>query len=695
MADKNDLVLELDNVSIGYRTESGYVPAVRGVSLAIEKRQSFGLVGESGSGKSTLALGAIRYLAANGRLESGRINFLGEDISNHSIKQMQKLWGSKIGMVYQNPSTALNPSIRIGWQLAEAAEQHQNLLPKEAYKRAVETMAVVSMPEPEHVARLYPHQLSGGMLQRCIIAMALMNQPDLLVMDEPTTALDVTTQAVVLDLASRLKTEFGSAIFYITHDLAVVAQICDMIGVMYAGELLESGPAREIFKNPHHPYTQSLLGSIPQFEEKHRKQGLVSLPGFIPRLWDLPPGCIFAPRCQMARPNCLENHPAPTATTSGRYSVCPHWDQIGPLADTLDQQPVYSAPANEDTFIQVKGITKTYKPLGSGLSIGKKEKLIKALSGVTLSAPQGVTLGIVGESGCGKTTLLRSIIGLVEPTGGEVILDKTSLPSKVSKRPKSLLKKIQMVFQNPDASLNPNQTIAQALARPLKIFGSLSQEEIQAKVLELLTLVKLPPNYYHRLPGELSGGELQRVGIARAFAAEPDVILLDEPLSALDVSVQASLVNLLFELQVTKQPTYLFISHDLAAVHHISDWVAVMYLGRVVEFGSSADVFKPPFHPYTEALLSAIPVPDPDAEQNGIRLEGSVPSPTTTIVGCAFASRCPRVSGPCRQTPPPSRKYRKTGTLFCHLEPEYLTTVQKSFYHGQGMPCPQKESPIC
>jgi len=676
-------ILSVENLSIGYQTESGYVKAVRKVSLGVSRRESFGLVGESGSGKSTLALGSIRYLAANGRINEGRINFMDQDITNYGPGKMSKLWGRHIGMVYQNPSLALNPSIRIGRQIAEAAQIHQGLDKKTAYDKAIETMAKVSMPEPDYVASLYPHQLSGGMLQRCVITMALMNNPSLLVMDEPTTALDVTTQAVVLDLVSRLKEDYDSAIFYITHDLAVVAQICDSIGVMYAGELLESGPTKEVFRDPKHPYTLSLLGSIPKFEAHHRKRALSGIEGMIPSLRELPEGCVFSPRCFMADDSCRKITTSLEEIGPGRVSACPRWREIEDRKKEMEQTQSYPPPEDEKPSLAVESLAKHYAPIGGSLKRGAGRNLIKALNSVTLSVPKGCTLGIVGESGCGKTTLLRSITGLVEPTDGEVRLDDEPLAPKVTKRPRSILKKIQMVFQNPDASLNPNQTIAKSLERPLKIFTDLDKEGRREKILQILDSVNLPSTYYNRLPGEMSGGELQRVGIARAFAAEPDVILLDEPLSALDVSVQAALVNLLFELQVKNQPAYLFISHDLAAVHHISDWIAVMYLGRVVEFGKAEDIFKPPFHPYTEALLSAIPNPDPDAVTTGIRLEGSVPSPSTIIQGCAFHSRCPRVCGPeCSTTEPPMQSSGEQVRIFCHIPLEELLKVQVSPYHN-------------
>ena len=678
-------ILELDNLSIGYETESGYVRAARGVSLDIGRRESFGLVGESGSGKSTLALAAIRYLAANGRVDGGRISFLGEDITAYGPGQMSRLWGRQIGMVYQNPSLALNPSLRIGWQLAEAVRVHKGLGRKAAWTEAVATMASLSMPDPGQVTNLYPHQLSGGMLQRCVISMALMNNPDLLVMDEPTTALDVTTQAVVLDLVAGLKRKYDSAIFYITHDLAVVAKICDNIGVMYAGELLESGPTRDLFKKPRHPYTLSLIGSIPKFEAGQRKRALAGIDGLIPSLRELPQGCVFSPRCFMADDDCRQKKTVLSEISPGRRSACLKWAEVEERHKDLGPPKFYPPPAEADPRLATSSLVKIYR-VGGGF---RKRHLVRALNSVSLSVPRGYTLGIVGESGCGKTTLLRAITGLVETDGGQVLLENTVLPPNVRQRDRGLLKKIQLVFQNPADSLNPNQTVARSLERPLKIFTKLDKRERRAAVLKILASVNLPDNYYHRLPGELSGGELQRIGIARAFSAEPEVILLDEPLSALDVSVQAALVNLLFELQARNQPSYIFISHDLAAVHHISDWIAVIYLGRVVEFGPATEIFRPPFHPYTEALLSAIPDPDPDAVSGSLRLEGTVPSPSAELKGCPFHSRCPRRAGPdCAEKEPPLRQ-SGDARIYCHLPLKKLAALQTSHYHAAGKASPE------
>jgi peptide/nickel transport system ATP-binding protein len=674
----NTATLEIKNFSIGYDTEIGLLQAVRNVSLAMQARESFGLVGESGSGKTTLALGAIQYLAANGSILDGQVFLRGKDLTNLPRKEMAHIWGRKIGMVYQNPGSALNPSLTIGHQLAETARVHQKISRAEAYDRALAMLAKVVMPKPESVVRQYPHQLSGGMLQRCVIAMSLINNPQLLIMDEPTTALDVTTQVVVLDLVAALKQEFDSTIFYITHDLAVVAKICDRIGVMYAGELMEIGTTRELFKKPLHPYTLSLLGCIPHFKTKRQKSALISIPGLIPRLDDLPPGCIFAPRCSYVQDKCRQARPPLMEVQTGHWSACLRW-QV--LPDTLDPgaaERKRKPPAESSIVLKTEALKKHFAALDTFFGSKKRrKKQIKAVDGVSLHVRKGYTLGIVGESGCGKTTLVRTIIGLLEPTSGEIRLDDARLGPTTSKRPRTTLKKLQIVFQHPEASLNPRRTVAQTIQRPMVLLQNLDRNKLMAKTFELLEAVNLPASYCSRLPGELSGGEKQRVAIARAFAADPELILLDEPLSALDVSVQASLINLLFDLQRKGNTTYLFISHDLAAVQHFSDWLAVMYLGHVVEWGDAEKVFTPPYHPYTEALLSAIPVADPEVEQQNIRLAGSVPSAMDIPAGCPFHTRCPRYIGQlCETKVPPWREGPGQNRIWCHHPLDELITLQ-------------------
>ncbi|MFP4583580.1 MAG: dipeptide ABC transporter ATP-binding protein [Desulfococcaceae bacterium] len=670
--------LAIDDLSIQYQTEAGILEVVRNVTLSIDPRESFGLVGESGSGKTTLALGAIRYLAANGRIGGGGVRLRGESLTDMPVSDLCNVWGKRIGMVYQNPGSALNPSLTIGRQIAESAMIHQEISKTAAMDRARDMLQRVAMPNPETVLKSYPHQLSGGMLQRCIIAMGLVNNPELLIMDEPTTALDVTTQAVVLDLVADLKREFDSSIFYITHDLAVVARICDRIGVMYAGELLEVGSRRDIFLHPRHPYTMSLLGCIPHFDPETRKHALVSIPGRIPRIDALPPGCIFEPRCFFAKQRCRAERPTLFDAGVKHRSSCFFHDRLPRKVEDVADIQTYSAPEDAPILLETRNLARYFESEAGFFEKGSGKRTVKAVSDVSIEIPKGHTLGIVGESGCGKTTFMRTLLGLLAPTAGEIRLDEASLEPVTARRDRSTLRKIQMVFQNPEASLNPRHSIAQAIGRPMVLFNpGLDRETLRRKTRELLEAVNLPGHYAERFPAELSGGEKQRVAIARAFAADPELILLDEPLSALDVSVQASLINLLFELQAENTSTYLFISHDLAAVHHLSDRIAVMYLGRVVETGEADEVFAPPYHPYTEALLSAIPVADPDFAQENIRLVGSVPDAVNIPSGCPFHTRCPRKVGEiCETETPPWRGGKTLSRVCCHIPLDELAELQ-------------------
>jgi peptide/nickel transport system ATP-binding protein len=667
-------VFEIEGLHIDYATELGVLHAVRDVSLTIHEHESFGLVGESGSGKSTLAMGAIRYLASNGRVTEGSVRLGGVELIGLPAKQLRELWGSAIGVVYQSPLSALNPSIVIGRQLAEVARQHLGMDAAAARERVVEMLTKVAMPDPEAVMKRYPHQLSGGMLQRCVIAMALMTNPSLLIMDEPTTALDVTTQAVVLDLVAELKREFDSAILYITHDLGVITKICDRVGVMYAGEFMEQADLRELFTRPLHPYTLDLLGCVPRFDPTPEKRSLVTIPGAIPRVDELPPGCIFAPRCEFRRDYCEERRPPLMDVAPHHLSACLRWQVVPPPGEYLREateavRPAGAAAAGEaDVLVEAKDAQVHFKaPKG----------VIRAVDGVDLEVRVGETLGVVGESGSGKTTVARAIIGLTPATGGEIALRGSSLPRSAGKRPRSTLREIQMVFQNPDASLNPTRTVGDAVTRPLTLLAGVGREEARRRAKDLLRSVSLPVSYFDRLPHELSGGEKQRVAIARAFAAEPELILCDEPISSLDVSVQGSLMNLLMQLQVEKRTSYLFISHDLSAVQHLSDVIAVVYLGHVMEIGDATRVLTPPFHPYTEALLSAVPLPDPDVMQKPIRLGGSVPSAMHVPSGCRFHPRCPRFLGDiCVNQEPPWREGEGDHRIYCHIPLGELSRLQ-------------------
>jgi len=677
--------LEIRDLTITYNTEGGPLDTVRNVSLSIAPGEIYGLVGESGSGKTTLARGVVQYLARNGRIKGGNIVLDGVDLLTMTKPEMRQVWGSNITMVHQDPFRSVNPSMPVGGQIAEMARIHLGMAKAEARQKAEEMLTQVRMPDPSTVARRYAHQLSGGQLQRVLIAIALTTNPRLLIMDEPTTALDVTTEAVILDLVRDLLSEYQTAVLYITHNLGVVARLCHRVGVIYAGEMMEQGPVRKVFKEMLHPYTLGLLGSVPRVDVDKRDIVLNTIPGYIPQPDNLPTGCIFAPRCLGAEEACRAARPPLVEADggSGHLTACWRWQAVrqGPqeFAQTPDKRE-YREPTTEDIVLEVSQVKK-YFPVSRvpfwDLLRGRRP-VVRAVDDISIRVRKSFTVGIVGESGCGKTTLARCIAGLEKATAGEILLEGVKLRPSVAQRPADQLKKIQMVFQNPDASLNPQHTVGSSVARPLALLRKLSRRQIQQRLEQLFQAVNLPKDYIARLPHEISGGEKQRVAIARAFATDPTLMICDEPISSLDVSVQASLMNMLMELQDTKGTSYLFISHDLAAVRHLSSWIAVIYLGRLWEIGSALDVFKPPQHPYTEALLSALPIPDPDARQNRIRLHGDVPSAVNIPTGCRFHPRCPRKIGPiCEQEEPPWHDDGHWHRICCHIPLEELAEKQK------------------
>ena len=676
-------ILEVSNLDITYDTDAGPLDTVRNVSLRIQQGEVFGLVGESGSGKTTLARAIVRYLPGNGRIRNGSVLLDGRNLLELSGKEMRRTWGRQIAMVHQDPAAAVNPAIPIGEQLAETARAHLAMSRPQARQKALDMLAQVRIPDPEAVARRYAHQLSGGMLQRVLIAAALVTNPQLLIMDEPTTALDVTTEAVILDLIRDLLNQYQIAVLYITHNLGVVARIADRVGVMYAGELVEEGLVREVYKAAQHPYTVGLLGCVPSLNTNKREIELQAISGYIPRPDELPDGCIFAPRCSMAQAACRQERPALVRIYPGHATACIRWQEVqetlGNSQFQRKEAVTGSAVGEPPLVLEASEVKKYFSVPGRNLAalLRGERATVKAVDNISLRVRDGFTMGIVGESGCGKTTLARCIAGLEEATGGEIELEGQVLPYELKNRPKDQLKKIQMIFQNPDASLNPYHTIGNIIGRPVAQQGGASREEIKRRVNELLEAVHLPPEYEQRLPHELSGGEKQRVAIARAFATQPRLMICDEPISSLDVSVQASLMNLLVELQREMGMAYLFISHDLAAVRHISDWIAVIYLGRLWEVGPAQEVFAPPSHPYTEALLSAIPIPDPDAHQEQIRLPGSVPSAINIPPGCRFHTRCPRKIGPiCETEEPPWQETGNYHRICCHIPLDELNNLQ-------------------
>jgi peptide/nickel transport system ATP-binding protein len=668
-------ILQIDDLTVSYRRGNDWLDAVRNATLRIEPGETVGLVGESGSGKSTLALAALRYLPENGAVRGGAIHLAGRDLLTLSPAEMQQVWREQVKLVPQNPLVSLNPAMRIGQQLAEALPVAAN--GRKPDTAVLDALAAVQIADPPAVARSYPHQLSGGMQQRVMIAMALLAEPLLLVLDEPTTNLDVTTEAVILDLVRDLIRQRRTAVLYVSHNLGVVAGLCDRVAVLYAGDLVEDAPVARLYSRPLHPYTAGLLDSVPRLGVNRRQVSLASIPGSVPRLDERPAGCVYAPRCPVAVDLCQQRPESSRAEP--QHSVrCHRWGEIlaGDVALVARGQTcevtenLAGLQADGETVLRVRELTKRFaRPRGLGdLLAGRPARQVRAVDGVSVQIGRGRTLGLVGESGSGKTTLARCIVGLAERSSGDVTLLDLPLAPALSQRDPATLRRLQMVFQNPDEALNPYRTVGQTLTRTLSRLAGLGKAEAHQRAGQLLALVKLDSSYLDRLPGQLSGGEKQRVAIARAFASQPDLLLFDESVSALDVSVQAAILNLLSELQGEGQTAYLFISHDLAVVSYLADDVAVMYLGQVMEIGPTERIFQPPHHPYTAALLSAIPVLDPAASRQRIHLEGDITSAAAMPSGCRFHTRCPRFLGDlCVQQEPPWQDAGGGHWIRCHI----------------------------
>ena len=682
-------ILSLENLTIAYRQAGKWLDAVRDVSLDIRAGETYGLVGESGSGKTTLALAIMGYLGENGSVTQGEIKLSGRNLLTLNEVELREVWGRQVALVPQNPQSSLNPSLRIGEQLAETLRYQLGLTSTEAHQKAVQLLNMVHIADAELVADSYPHQISGGMQQRVMIAMALSTEPRLLVLDEPTTSLDVTTQAVILDLVRELIRGRQTAALYVTHNLGVVAQICDRVGVLYAGELVEEANTIDLYHKPVHPYTQGLLDSIPRLGEVKGEVQLRAIQGQIPSLGKRPSGCVFEPRCPLAIDVCAQR-PPPYHPTESRLARCHRWEEIyrGEIsAQQPEVQEVAQAVSGEAEIPRVLDLEDLQVHFPVRRSLGEllrrtPARVVRAVDGISLNIPRGRTLGLVGESGSGKTTVSRAVVGLVEKTGGSIQLLDIPLAPDLNDRDLETLQHLQMVFQNPDEALNPYLTVGETLRRPLMTLLGNSSQASEAKVSQLLEAVRLPASYANRLPDQLSGGEKQRVAIARAFASNPDLLICDEPVSSLDVSVQASILNLLNDLQMEHGSSLLFISHDLAVVGYLADQVAVIYLGHLMEVAASEDLFEPPYSPYTEALLSAIPLADPQAKQTQIRLEGDIPSPADVPSGCPFHTRCPRYLGEiCAREEPPWQTVPETGKrYYCHIPPDDLRQVQERVF---------------
>lgn len=711
-------VLEITDLAISYKTRKGEVPAVRGVNFSVGRGETVGLVGESGCGKSTIAFGILDFLGTNGYVAGGSIKFMGQELVGKPKSELKKIRGNHISMVYQDPMQALNPSLNIGTQLTEVlTTHHSGMSGKEARNKSIAMLERVYMPDAEAVMGRYPHMISGGQQQRVVIAMGMLNHPSLLIMDEPTTALDVTVEAAVLDLVEDLKKDFNTGIIFITHNLGVVARVSNQLCVMYAGEMVERASIQTIFNNPAHPYTRGLLSCIPRLTDDLSYNRLWSIRGRVPKPTERDAvRCIFSPRCDwMVRKNiqdqCTQSHPELVHVGEGHESRCFLGGATleASMTDYTrgNRKLIEDAEAEEKaetakpvTAIEEENIArvshlKVYYEQGGGSFkslFGLEEKrYVKAVDDVSLDIQKGAVLGVVGESGCGKSSLVKGLVGLEKISGGKASLMGFDITLPVAQRSERLIKKLQMVFQNPDSTLNPSSTVGQQIARPLKRFKTVPNDRIQAEVERLLRAVKLDTYYYNRYPRQLSGGEKQRVGIARALACQPDVVICDEPVSALDVSVQAAVLNLLNEIKDDMGTTLIFIAHDLSVVRFISDFIAVMYLGQIVEYGSVRRIYPPPYHPYTEALLSAIPVPDPTmAQREFIRLSGDVPSAINPPSGCRFHTRCPRrlllpnKGKVCELLPPPWQKGMGTHRILCHIPIETLSKIKAVLPLGKG-----------
>jgi peptide/nickel transport system ATP-binding protein len=591
-------------------------------------------------------------------------------------------------MVYQDPMQSLNPAMRLCDQLREVLTIHRRMDDETATRHCLTMLERVNMPDPAGVMARYPHQISGGQQQRVVIAMALLNNPALLIMDEPTTALDVTIEAAVLDLINELRRDFDTAILFISHNLGVIARTCDRVGVMYAGELVERATVQALFADPQHPYTQGLLRCLPRLGADKAGSVLYPIRGRVPPPNARPAGCVFSPRCDYVQERCRMERPELRPLPNGTFVRCHFAEVIDPAAwvpSTDVRMPVPgAAEAAGRPILEVEGLKKYYPLPGDSLRdvVGLGEpRTVKALEDASFTLHQGQTLGVVGESGSGKSTLVRTIIGLESSSGGRAEFLGLDISGDLSQRNIDLIRELQMVFQNPDATMNPAYTVGYQIARPMARFGTVPKGQIRAEVIRLLDAVRLGESYYSRLPRQLSGGEKQRVGIARALAGRPDLVLCDEPVSALDVSVQAALLNLLLEVQQAYGTTMIFIAHDLSVVRYISDQVAVMYLGQVVDIGPAEAIYAPPYHPYTEALLSAVPIPDPAAQPHRIRLAGTVPSAIDPPSGCRFHTRCPRRGllpdggRICETTVPPWQDAGDGHRILCHIPLETLRAL--------------------
>ena len=661
--------LAVRDLEIVYRVRGRDRAVVRGISLTVDRASSYGLVGESGCGKSTAALAVVRYLPRNGRVTAGSVHVAGRDVLGLRGEALRGYHRDVVAMVYQNPGSALNPTLRIGRQVTEVFRL-RGAKGAEARERALAALREVHIADPESVLRRYPHQLSGGMQQRVVIAMALATDPALLILDEPTTGLDATVEAEVLDLINELQARHHTAVLFISHNLGVIRKMCSKVGVLYAGELVEEGPTEQLLRDPRHPYTVGLLRCIPRGGLRKDRGKLDTIPGFLPAIGADLPGCVFVARCALREEICHTDKPADHPVGADHHSRCHFHERAQELPRDTDPGPATGSGVDREAtpLLQIDDLTKTFVQDG---------REIKALAGVSAMLWEGETLGLVGESGSGKTTFARTLLGIVEPTSGTVQVDGREMPPKLPQRSASDVAALQIVFQNPDSALNRRHSVRRMLKRTLGKLANVSGGAAERRADELMGQVRLPERVLSARPTALSGGQKQRVAIARAFAGEPRLVVCDEPTSALDVSVQAAILNLLVDLQGTKRTSYVFISHDLGVVRYLSDRIAVLYLGRLMELGTAETVFGGPHHPYTEALLSAVPTIDGE-QRPRIDLEGEIPSAADPPTGCVFHTRCPRFLGDvCVETEPPLVEAEPGHFLRCHIPIEELRRLQE------------------
>ena len=677
MSDKPDYdgpILEIDRLSISFFTRLREIPAVMDFSVSVRPGEAVGLVGESGCGKSTVALGVMQDLGVNGRVVGGSIKFKGQDLAEMSDAELRHVRGNEIAMIYQEPMASLNPAMRIGKQLMEVPMIHEGISEHEARARALQVIEDVKLPDPERILKAFPHQLSGGQQQRIVIAMALMSKPALLILDEPTTALDVTVEAAIVELVKDLGKKYGTSMLFISHNLGLVLETCDRICVMYSGEAVERGSIEDVFDQMRHPYTQALFRSIPLPGASKTERPLVAIPGNFPLPHERPPGCNFGPRCDYFVEGRCDAQDIRMERVKGdeRHETrCLRQEEID-----WDAPPQVGAQHQKAevgrSVLKMENLKKYYEVAASALFKGGEKKVVKANETLTFEARESETLAIVGESGCGKSTFAKVLMGLETATEGRILLDNREIQdTPIEARDTKTVADVQMVFQNPFDTLNPSMTVGRQIMRALEVFGvGANETERRERMLTLLDLVKLPREFADRMPRQLSGGQKQRVGIARAFAGDARIVVADEPVSALDVSVQAAVTDLLMEIQREQKTTLLFISHDLSIVRYLSDRVMVMYLGHVVELGTTEEVFAPPYHPYTEALLSAVPIADTSVRKKHVVLEGDIPSAVNPPPGCPFQTRCrwkDKVPGGlCEREVPPMRQFGDH-QIKCHL----------------------------